>query len=210
MSNEPLYDQLRRAISAGELQPLEPLVEADLMDRFGVGRPAVRVALVRLEQEGLVEREPNRSARVRLVGPEEAQEIYEARILLETHAAGKAAEKATPSDIAELRSLIDEVAARRDAGLFSQAADLDTLLHRRILEIAGNRTIARMHDGLHGHLVRYRHRLRLEQESSQSSLDEHRHIIEALAASDSDAASTLMREHLESLLRTLQEILTEE
>ena len=210
MSNERLYDQLRGAIASGEIQPLEPLVEADLMQRFGVGRPAVRVALVRLEQEGLVEREPNRSARVRLLGRDEALEIYEARILLETYAVGRAAQRATPAETAELRALLDEIAASRESGLFSHAADLDMRLHRRFLEIAGNRTIMRMHEGLHSHLVRYRDRLRLEQESSQSSLEEHRRIVDALAASDPDAASRLMKEHLESLLAALQSILKEE
>ena len=73
------YEQLRAAIVSGELQPNERLVEADLSARLGAGRSAVRTALTRLAQEGLIEQERNRGARVRKIGKEEAIQIYEAR-----------------------------------------------------------------------------------------------------------------------------------
>src|SRR4051794_23247900 len=59
------YQALRAAIVSGELLPSERLVEEDLARRLGLGRAAVRMALVRLEHDGLVERERNRGARVR-------------------------------------------------------------------------------------------------------------------------------------------------
>ena len=61
-------DELRDAIVSGRLQPNERLVEIDLAQTLGVGRSAVRTALARLEQEGLVEHERHRGARVRLIG----------------------------------------------------------------------------------------------------------------------------------------------
>ncbi|HEY8839588.1 MAG TPA: winged helix-turn-helix domain-containing protein, partial [Candidatus Dormibacteraeota bacterium] len=66
------YLRLREAIVDGRFQPNERLVEADLARTFGAGRTAIRAALVRLDQEGLVERQPNRGARVRLVSDREA------------------------------------------------------------------------------------------------------------------------------------------
>src|SRR6202521_283331 len=60
------YLKLREAIVDGRFQPNERLVEADLARTFRAGRTASRAALVRLDQEGLVERPPNRGARVRL------------------------------------------------------------------------------------------------------------------------------------------------
>ena len=53
------------------------------MQMLDTTRSAVRTALVRLEQEGLVEREPNRGAKVRLVDEQEAAEILESRMVLE-------------------------------------------------------------------------------------------------------------------------------
>src|SRR6185312_3336921 len=66
-SPDEAYRALHDAIVCGRLQPNERLVEADLGEALGVGRAAIRTALVRLEQEGLVERERNRGARVRLI-----------------------------------------------------------------------------------------------------------------------------------------------
>jgi DNA-binding GntR family transcriptional regulator len=72
MSADGGYQALREAIVLGTLQPNERLVEANLAREFGLGRSAVRTALARLEQDGLVEREPHRGARVRLIDEREA------------------------------------------------------------------------------------------------------------------------------------------
>src|ERR1700756_2765574 len=85
------YEDLRKAIVSGELLPGERLLEEDLSARLGLGRAAVRMALVRLEHDGLVQRERNRGARVRRVSESEAVEILEARASLEGLAAGHAA-----------------------------------------------------------------------------------------------------------------------
>ena len=63
---------LRDAITSGALQPSQRLVEAELSEAFGLSRAAVRTALVRLEQDGLVSHERHRGAKVRLVTEREA------------------------------------------------------------------------------------------------------------------------------------------
>jgi len=69
------YHKLREAIVSGQLHPNERLVEAAIAERIGAGRTAVRAALVRLDQEGLVELERNRGARVRHISDGEALEL---------------------------------------------------------------------------------------------------------------------------------------
>ena len=61
------YEKLREAIVRGEIAPNSRLVESDVVTTFEMSRGAVRNALIRLEQEGLVVREPHRGARVRQV-----------------------------------------------------------------------------------------------------------------------------------------------
>src|SRR5260370_6872593 len=78
-----VYRRLREGIIAGRFQPNERLVEANLSRMLSAGRTAVRAALVRLDQEGLVTREHNRGARVRLVSDQEALQIQEVRAALE-------------------------------------------------------------------------------------------------------------------------------
>ena len=93
--SQDAYEGLRAAIVGGRLQPNERLVEADLIPMLHASRSAVRTALVRLVQEGLVEHEPNRGAKVRLVDEHEAAEILESRMVLEGLAARYAAQNAT-------------------------------------------------------------------------------------------------------------------
>ncbi len=80
---DPSYDELRGAIVRGEIAPNSRLIESDLSSFFEMSRGAVRNALIRLEQEGLVVREPHRGARVRQVSDHEAFEILQARAVLE-------------------------------------------------------------------------------------------------------------------------------
>ena len=76
--------------------PNERLIESDLIDSLGVSRAAVRIILAQLENEGLVVREPNRGARVRMVSEAEAIEITQTRAALESLVAQQAALSARP------------------------------------------------------------------------------------------------------------------
>src|SRR3712207_5403365 len=98
------YLRLREAIVHGELAPNQRLVEADVSSMFHLPRGAVRSALLRLEHEGLVEREPHRGARVRQITEQEAVEILQTRAVLEGLAARHAAMNRTQGDAAELES----------------------------------------------------------------------------------------------------------
>src|SRR6476646_10885101 len=117
------YDLLREAIVALRLLPNERLVEADLSQMLDTTRSAVRTALVRLEQEGLVEREPNRGAKVRLVDEQEAAEILESRMVLEGLAARYAARNATDDQVDELREILKGMRSALDAGNLVAASD---------------------------------------------------------------------------------------
>ena len=109
------YATLRSIIRSGELGPGERLVEIDLADRLALGRAAIRTALARLEQDGLVERAPYRGARVRVIGEAEAVEILEARGALEGVAARHAARLATPKDVDALRAILKKMSQRHAA-----------------------------------------------------------------------------------------------
>jgi DNA-binding GntR family transcriptional regulator len=88
-----LTAKIRSAITSGRFMPNERLIEADLARAFDTNRANVRIALAMLDQEGLVIRERNRGARVRLVTDQEAIEIAEARQAIEAMVARQAAEQ---------------------------------------------------------------------------------------------------------------------
>jgi DNA-binding GntR family transcriptional regulator len=190
------YEQLRAEILAGRLQPNQRLVESDLTESLGVSRAAVRTALVRLAQEGLIEHERNRGARVRMVGEQEAAEILEARMVLEGLAARHAAERATDADVAGLRDILATMRERLDAGDLLGASDRNAVLHGRLLELAGHETVWRLVGALNSQLVRFQYRTILVPGRPEESFAEHTAIVDAVAAHDPDAAEAAMRRHL--------------
>jgi DNA-binding GntR family transcriptional regulator len=189
-------DELRAAIVAGRLQPNQRLTEAELTRELGVGRSAIRIALARLDHEGLVQLQPNRGARVRLVPLPEAVEITEARAVLEGLAVRRAAVLAGADDVAELRAIVAEMAALHAAGDLLTVSDRNAVLHRRLLQTGRHATAERLIAGLRSQLVRFQYRTVLLPGRAQQSLAEHTAIVEAVAAGDPDAAEAATRTHL--------------
>jgi DNA-binding GntR family transcriptional regulator len=196
-------DELRDAIVTGRLQPNERLVEAELTRTLGVGRAAVRTALARLEHEGLVEHVRNRGARVRLVDEHEAVEILEARAVLEGLAARQAADRARPLDVEALRRILEQMRSLLDRGDLLGASDENAVLHRRLLEIAGHETAARLIAALKSQLVRFQYRTILLPGRSEHSYAEHRAVVDAVAAGDGQAAEAAMHAHLSYVAQAL-------
>jgi DNA-binding GntR family transcriptional regulator len=197
--------RLREAITRGSLMPNERLIEADLAGLYRVNRAHVRTALAMLDQEGLVVREKNRGARVRAISDAEALEIAETRLALEALVARQAATRATAADRKALRAIEQDMraaVAARDYGRFSQC---NAALHREIQRVADNATAARILDTLKSHLVRLQYRVILLPGRPQSSLAEHRAVVDAICKSDGGAAEAAMRRHLESFTRLLKQ-----
>ena len=198
------YEDLRQAIVRGELLPGERLLEEVLSERRGLGRAAVRMALVRLEHDGLVERERHRGARVRRVSEIEAVEILEARAALEGLAARHAAINADEASVAELRAIIAEMRDLRERGDLLAVSNTNARLHGRILEISGHETAERLSRTLSSQLVRFQYRTVLLPGRPERSYAEHTEIVEAIAARDPDAAERAMRSHLSHVAEALR------
>jgi DNA-binding GntR family transcriptional regulator len=198
------YAQLREAIIRGDLAPNQRLVEADMSSAFRMPRAAVRTALVRLEHEGLVERQPHRGARVRLVSEQEAVQILQARAALEGLAAREAALRITPGTAAEVR----EVLARQRAALGREdligASDVNAELHAKIVELSGHATAQRLVRSLNSQMVRFQFRTILIPGRPSQSLEEHGAIVDAVASGEADKAERAMRRHLTNVAKALE------
>ncbi|TMD35728.1 MAG: GntR family transcriptional regulator [Chloroflexi bacterium] len=199
-----VYRRLREGITAGRFQPNERLVEANLSRMLGAGRTAVRAALVRLDQEGLVTREHNRGARVRLVSEQEALQIEEVRAALERLLARQAAAKATATDIRELRHVLVDMRKRFASGDAIGYSELNPKFHQLIWAAARNPTAGRLVGTLKSQSLRYQYQTMLRPGRTERSLREHELIFSAIVAHDPEAADTAMRAHLEEVLETLR------
>ncbi|WP_254206365.1 GntR family transcriptional regulator [Nocardia alni] len=202
-AHHPVTAAIRAAIMRGEFAPNQRLIEADLSEQFGTGRGLVRIALVELAHEGLVERIQNRGARVRAVTLPEAIEITEVRMVVEGLCAAKAAERIAEEQIGELLVLGDRMRTAVAVGDVLEYSELNQALHRRIIEISGQATAADVVERLRAKNVRHRFRLALVPGRPDVSLREHLAMIERICARDPAGAEQATRRHLASVIAAL-------
>ncbi len=217
LSRRSLADQMASALSefilTEGLKRGDPLPStADLAQQFGVSRTVVREALAELAGRGVLTRSQGKETVVAEPGSEElanlfqfglrtggvtADDVFECRSALELTTARGAALRATEEDLAELQRLVDHLATAKTDEEYHQT-DID--LHRQIATASGNRLLVMILDSL----VDVLHEVRVRATSNRLSrgeglepmIDEHRRIVEAIAARDPERAVELMAEHL--------------
>ncbi|MBT0769837.1 GntR family transcriptional regulator [Kineosporia sp. J2-2] len=195
---------LREALGRGDLSPGQRLIEAELAEAYGVTRASVRAALIDLTAEGLVERIPNRGARVRIISVAEAIAITECRMVLEGLCAARAAQLATEQDDTELLGIGARMRAAVENGEPAVYSACNREMHRRVRQIADQPVADRLLDRLNAQLVRHQFRLAMRAGRPQVSLGEHLAVIDAIVARDPAAAEAAARAHLASVITALE------
>jgi DNA-binding FadR family transcriptional regulator len=213
--SDEVFSRLKQMISSGELQPGDEMPsERELMERFEVGRPAIREAMQALASIGLVAishgerakvlqltarsmvRQLDVAARIMLSSSSDSLEnLKSARIFFERGMVREAAARATDDDIARLRATLDE--QRRflgDGGAFMAA---DMKLHNQIAAISGNPIYLAVSEAMLGWLKEYHTELLFWTGREQFTLVEHAEIIDCIAAHDAAGAEDAMIRHLE-------------
>jgi DNA-binding GntR family transcriptional regulator len=173
---------------------------------LGVTRQSLRAALLDLTAEGLVERIPNRGARVRVVSTEEAVAITECRLALEALCAAKAAQRITDDEAASLRELAAELEGAVTAGDPLKYSGLNRELHRRVGAISGQVVAVGLLDRLHAQLVRHQFQLAQRPGRPDQSLPEHLAIIDAVAGRRPADAAAAVERHLNSVIDSLRAV----
>lgn len=196
---------LREDIRVGRFHPRERLVEADLAEVYGVKRSAVRAALLELAAEGVVERTPNRGARVRAITIDEAIQITETRLSLQALVAGKAAIEGTEEQRAELARLIEVLRSSvadddRDRTVATNGA-IFALIRAMGGRPTANAIIERLYAQNSSNLFPF-----MIPQRRVASMHEFERIVAAVLARDEDAAYTATIEHREHVLAALRAI----
>jgi GntR family transcriptional regulator, sialic acid-inducible nan operon repressor len=212
--SEQVLERMQDLIMSGEIAAGEPLPsEHELMERFGVGRPAVREALQSLHTMGLITishgersrvnalsadavlRQGDAIARVLLsTGPQNLEHLKEARRLFEIGMVHAGTPKATPEDIAQLRGLIDR--QRGKLGDPSAFIGVDIDFHRRIAQLSGNPICSAVSEAMLGWLFRFHSDLLIWSGHEDVTLAEHAAIVDAIEAKDVERAASEMEAHL--------------
>lgn len=204
------HTALRQAIGRGDLAPGQRLIESELAADLGVTRASLRAALLELTTEGLVERIPNKGARVRVVSADEAIAITECRMALEALCAVKAAQRVTGAQMDGLGAIAERLkraVADGDPLTYSAA---NTELHQTIRAISGQAVAIDLLGKLNAQLIRHQFRLAQHPGRPEQSLGEHLAIIDAVTSRDPEAADKAIRQHLSSVIAALREAGTEQ
>ncbi|MCP2244114.1 GntR family transcriptional regulator [Lentzea aerocolonigenes] len=196
---DDVYEQIRALIMSDGIEPGARVNIDEIARQLDVSPTPVREALARLESEELVSRLPLRGYRVTdLLNRKQVDDLYALRLLLEPPSAALAAARMTPENVV----LIEEELATCPAAPADDAYDdyknltaHDQRLHELILRIAGNDAVLQSFAKTHCHLHLFR--LNFQQPFGVQTITEHRAIVDALVAGDSDGARDAMTAHLE-------------
>src|SRR3954468_21835454 len=183
---EEVAEQLRQRIFRRELVPGSWIDEVKISQEFGISRTPLREALKVLAAEGLVTMKMRRGAYVTEVSESDLADVYHLLSLLESDAAGVVAQKASDSELEELKALQKELesAANNRDKFFA----VNERFHMRILEMAGNRWRDQMVADLRKVMKLNRHSSLMKSGRLREALLEHRAIMDALIQRDPKSA----------------------
>lgn len=213
--SDEVFARLKAMITSGELQPGDEMPsERELMERFGVGRPAIREAMQALAGMGLVVishgerakvleltaqsifRQMDMTAKIMLAKSSDSLEhLKNARIFFERGMAREAAQKATADDIASLRDILEH--QRNSLGDADAFISADMEFHTRIARISGNPIYVAVSEAMLAWLQEYHTDMLIWTGKEKFTLAEHEEIISCLEARDPDAAEQAVLKHLE-------------
>lgn len=207
---ELVFEALRQAILDGVLEPGERLMEVQLAEELGVSRTPVREAIRKLELAGFVVMIPRRGAYVADISLKEVSEVFEIRSALEALAAELAAERASEEELENLERLLVEIGKAIDSKDVDLLIELDTRFHDALFKASRNERLSQILSSLREQIQRFRTRTLSNPARMRVALEEHRRIVEALAARDGDLARRLATEHIESAENSLMQLTFEE
>ncbi len=196
--NTRAYHALREAILRANIYAEDAdlrLDERALSAQFGVSRTPIREAIARLQHEGLVQVVPRRGVFIVRKTKTAILEMITVWAALESMAARLATKEASDADMARLHALVDDFATDAVAQRMGEYSDANIQFHQAIIALGGCALIGEMTDDLFLHVKAIRERTIFEQDRARRSVVDHKEIIAALEARDTERAERLVREH---------------
>lgn len=199
---------LREAILKGKFKPGERLTESNLAQMFQVSRNPIREALRALQAEGLVEVNPRKGARVRLITDEEAEELIDLRADLEGINARNAARRCDDQTRRALEQLLAEGNEAAKSGDADVLQPLNDRFHSALADAGRNRYLA-------DYVKTLRERtlwlfVSARGERAVESWREHAAILQAVIGGDADLAALLAARHVRKVGEVVRAVLQRE
>ena len=189
-------NNLRQAITSGQLKPGQKLIERELCEQLGVSRPSLREALRKLEAERLIVIVPHRGPEVAALTLQEAQDLYALRRLLESFVAHEFARRASDMQIKTLARVVKRLreAGRRHNGTGVLEAKAE--FYRVLLDACGNALVSDILGGLLARVSLLRATSLMLPDRLPRSLDEIDALLVCIQQRDAKGAEKIARQHV--------------
>jgi len=200
-------DELRASIQSGELRPGERLVERRLADKLGVSHIPVREALTRLAEEGLVEREPRRGARVAVLDQRSLEEISSLRIVLEGFMCLRVRESWNEDSAAEFGSILEKMEGAAKSQNNQEMLRLDAEFHEKLALLADHQLLSDLIAQLRSRITGFLREANaiLADDQRREHIESHRRILQAISDGNPDTMTSVISEHITSGMQRILE-----
>ena len=193
-----IYTALKQAITDMNIYAEDAslrLDERELSQQFGISRTPLREALAQLDQEGLVKIVPRRGIYIVRKTKAEILDMITVWAALESMSARLATKEATDAELDGLHALVDQFSQDDMARRMGEYSDANIKFHQAIIGLGKCPLIGEITRGLFIHVRAIRQRTIFEQDRARRSIVDHKEIIAALIARDTERAERLVREH---------------
>ena len=201
-----IYDHLRSQIISIAIPPGASLPRAQLAESYGVSQQPIREALLKLEEEGLVDTFPQSSTKVSRIDMRSVHEARFLRISIELEAVRNLALAAKELDFLAIEMLLVQQEKYLERNNIPAFAEADREMHRTMLELAGVAGLWSVIRSRSGHLDRLRNLHLPTPGKTRSVVDEHRKFIKAIIAGDAAAAQDALRAHLSGTIASVDDL----
>lgn len=207
--SQALYEQLRQAVSEGELLPGSPLSEAELCQQYSMSRTPIREALARLEQDGLVERRGTVSY-VRDRSADEILDIYRVRVYLEGAIAFDAAHRRSETDVIRLMAAVQqgqELTGDDEPALLQEA---NLRFHTALAVASHNQTLLDLQSRLTAQVAKLPSTTLAYPGRWEASTEEHIALVDAIRKQDGELAREISTAHMQAAADIRYQLLARE
>lgn len=202
---EAAADALRQMVLDGTLEPGERLRETDFSRRLGIARHTFRAATQILIGEGLLRRSPNRGVQLAVLDGGDIADIFRVRAALELEAVRLVI--ASGAEIPAAEAAVERLNALPGSASWRSVVDADMSFHRAIIDATGSERMARAYAGVQSEILLCMAQLRPHYHHPDEVAQEHRDLLEPLAAGDAKLAEGRFRAHLDEATDNLTKAL---
>jgi DNA-binding GntR family transcriptional regulator len=201
------YEELRDRIVTLRIPPGAPIDEDLIGQELEMGRTPVREAIKRLALENLVTVFPRRGTFASEINITDLAHISDVRVVLEAHAAQRAAERITNSQRVELDELLEELSRSKGSDDVEALISLDAHVHRFVYRCAGNPYMEETLGRYFNLSLRIWHLVIDRLPHLFARVHEHDDLLRAIAAGEAERARGIVAEHIATFEREIRSVL---